>query len=943
MKLNLSLLLLFVGGIALGLTSCAEKAIQYEPLENGVVVNIDREGVRKVRLLAVSDKIIRVTASPEDRFSTDGSLMVLPPEKFTRFRIEQSNNSIVLKTSALQARVNTQTGEVAFLDSTGSTILKEKQGGGKQFQPSQVPGRFQIRQIFDSPADEAFYGLGGHQNGQMNYKGDDVDLVQHNIVAVVPFLYSSRNYGILWDNYSISKFGDPREYQPLASLQLYNKEGQSGGLTATYFVGDKIVKTAVEDRIDYEYLETPQVDNFPKDVANDGKITWEGSIASDVEGDHKFQIYSSGYIKVWIDGKQVLDKWRQNWNPWTNKFRVPLKPGEKKPIRIEWISQGGYLAVKHLDPFSAEEQNQLSLYSEVASQVDYYFIKGDNADQVISGYRKVTGKAPIVPKWALGFWQSRERYRTQEELLDVVKEYRKRRIPLDNIVLDWQYWKDPEWGSHEFDETRFPDPKGMIDQLHNELNTKLMISVWPKFNVGTDHYNEMNAKGFLFTRNAEKKRKDWVGPGYESTFYDPFNPEAGKLFWSQLDENLNRLGVDAWWLDATEPDMHSNLSLEERKLNMSPTALGSGAEYFNAYSLMNAKGVYEGQRKSTPDKRVFILTRSAYAGQQRYGAVTWSGDIVSRWSDFQDQVATGINFSLSGIPYWTMDIGGFAVERRYERPNEADLKEWRELNTRWFQFGAFCPVFRSHGQYPFREIFNIAPEEHDAYKSMVYYTNLRYRLMPYLYSVAAACYHNDYTMMRGLVMDFPGDARVRTIADQYMFGPSILVNPVYEYGVTSRKVYLPATTAWYDFYSGEYLKGGQTLDAPAPYERMPLYIRAGSILPIGPELQHTGERNADPIKLYVFTGADAAFTLYEDEGTNYNYERGQFVSVSLRYEEETKTLTIGPRKGTYKGILEERIFQIVWVKTDHPAGVGLETLTPQEIRYSGEEVTLKMK
>ena len=943
MNVNLNLLITALIGAAC-LASCGEKNSQYELVEGGVVVSIDQSEVRKVRLIAVTDKIIRVTASPENQFSTTQSLMAVSVDEKPDFRVDESHQSVVLKTSALQARVNTKSGEVVFLDSTGTAILREKQGGGKQFIASaEVPGRYQIRQIFESPADEAFYGLGGHQNGQMNYKGDDVDLVQHNIVAVVPFLYSTRNYGILWDNYSSSKFGDPREYEPLSGLQLYNKEGQTGGLTATYYVHDRVVKTGVEDKIDFEYLETPQVDQFPKDIANDGKVIWEGAVASEIEGEHKFLVYSSGYIKVWIDGQLILDKWRQNWNPWTNKFRVPLSKGERKTIRIEWIPQGGYLAVKHLDPVSAEEQNQLSLSSEVASQIDYYFIKGNNADQVISGYRAVTGKAPIVPKWAMGYWQSRERYRTQAELIDVVKQYRKRRIPLDNIVLDWQYWKDPEWGSHEFDESRFPDPKGMIDQLHNELHTNLMISVWPKFNVGTDHYNEMNEKGFLFTRNAAKKRKDWVGPGYESTFYDPFNQEAGKMFWAQLDENLNSLGVDAWWLDATEPDMHSNLSLVERKLNMSPNALGSGAEYFNAYSLMNAKGVYEGQRRSSPDKRVFILTRSAYAGQQRYGAVTWSGDIVSRWSDFKDQISSGVNFSLSGIPYWTMDIGGFAVERRYENPNAQDLKEWRELNTRWFQFGAFCPVFRSHGQYPTREIFNIAPAEHPAYKSMVYYTNLRYRLMPYLYSLAASCYHDDYTMMRGLVMDFPDDPRVRDIADQYMLGPSILVNPVYEYGATSRKVYLPSSSAWFDFYTGEYLKGGQTLEANAPYERMPLYIKAGSILPIGPELQYANEKKADPIRLYVFTGADAAFTLYEDEGVNYNYERGLYSAITMKYEEETKTLTISPRKGSYKDMLEERTFQIVWVNTDHPAGAGLDGLASQEIRYSGKEITLNLK
>jgi alpha-D-xyloside xylohydrolase len=575
--------------------------------------------------------------------------------------------------------------------------------------------------------------------------------------------------------------------------------------------------------------------------------------------------------------------------------------------------------------------------------INYYFVKGDNADDVIHGYRELTGKAPIVPKWAMGFWQSRERYHTQKEIIETVKEFRKRGVPIDNIVLDWRYWEDPKWGSHEFDLKRFPDADGMIKELHDKLHTQLMISVWPKFNKGTEHYNEMEQKGFLFTRNVEKKRKDWVGEGYESTFYDPFNPEAGKLFWKQIDEKLNAKGIDAWWLDATEPDMHSNLSLDERKNNMTPTAMGSGAKYFNAYSLLNSKSVYEGQRKSSPDKRVFILTRSAYAGQQRYAAATWSGDIVSRWSDMKDQIATGINFSLSGIPYWTMDIGGFAVEKRYEKPMRGEtLNEWRELNTRWYQFGAFCPLFRSHGQYPLREIYNIAPENHEAYKSMLYYDKLRYVLLPYFYSLAGKSYHDDYTIMRGLVMDFNNDARVLDIDDQYMCGPSLLVSPVYTYESRSRKVYLPAATGWYDLYTGQYFEGGQTITAQAPLEKMPVFVKAGSIIPAGPEMQYSTEKPADDITLYVYTGQSGSFQLYEDENVNYNYEKGKFSIIPFYYDQNISTLTIGDRLGSFDGMLQKRNFRIVWVKTDKPVGLSLETSSQQVIGYAGKKIQVKM-
>jgi alpha-D-xyloside xylohydrolase len=918
-------------------------------LEDGIIVKLDtaRAGAAQVRLQVVTDNIIHVTASPCDTFSSAKSLMVVPGLKSTgKWKLIESPEQVSLVTNSLRANVTLATGEVTFTDTSGTVILQELKGGGKTFAESTVDSLkiWQIRQVFESADDEAFYGLGGHQNGQMNYKGQDVDLVQHNIVDVVPFVYSSKNYGLLWDNYSISRFGDPRDYQSLNSLQLFTRDGKPGGLSADYYVENKIVKSAIEDVIEFEYLETPQVDNFPKEVAQKGKVVWEGLFSSDVEGPHKFLVYASGYFKVWVDGKLLLDKWRQNWNPWTNKFTADIRKGEKHSLKIEWKPDwGGYLAVKHLDPLPKQEQNNLSLYSEVGDEINYYFIKGSNADEVISGYRSITGKAPIVPKWAMGYWQSRERYRSQQELIDIVKEYRKRNIPLDNIVLDWQYWEDPKWGSHEFDVKRFPDPKGMVNELHHTYHANIMISVWPKFNKGTQNYDDLNKNGFLFTRNIDKKRRDWVGPGYESTFYDPFNERAGAMFWDQIDTRLNSLGFDAWWLDATEPDMHSNLSLDERKMNMSPTAMGPGAKFFNAYSLVNSRSVYEGQRKSSPEKRAFILTRSAYAGQQRYGATTWSGDIVSRWSDFQDQIATGINFSLSGIPYWTMDIGGFAVERKYENATGEILNEWRELNARWFQFGAFCPIFRSHGQYPFREIFNIAPQGHPVYETMVWYDKLRYRLMPYLYSLAGNTYLKDYTMMRGLIMDFPGDVKVRNIADQYMFGPSLLINPVYEFKARSRKVYLPASTGWYDLYSGKYFDGGQTIEADAPLNKIPVFVKAGSILPAGPEIQYSTQKPADPLTLYVFGGGDAAFELYEDENVNYNYEQGQYTVIPISYSEASGSLTIGKRSGSFRGMLPARKIEIVWFYNDQPEGVSLSARPHQVIDYSGESITITKK
>jgi alpha-D-xyloside xylohydrolase len=358
---------------------------------------------------------------------------------------------------------------------------------------------------------------------------------------------------------------------------------------------------------------------------------------------------------------------------------------------------------------------------------------------------------------------------------------------------------------------------------------------------------------------------------------------------------------------------------------------------------MITKGVYEKQRETSPNQRVFILTRSAYAGQQRYAAATWSGDVAARWYDFKAQIPAGLNFSLSGIPYWTTDIGGFAVESRYERPNDADLDEWRELNTRWFQFGAFCPLFRSHGQFPYREMFNLAPENHPAYQTMLAYDKLRYRLMPYIYSLTGMVTHNDYTIMRALVMDFGYDKNVLNIGDQYMFGPALLVNPVTGYKARSRRVYLPAGSGWYDLKSGKYLKGGQTIQADAPYTDIPLFVKAGSILPCGPEIQYTDERAVDPIRLFVYTGSDASFTLYEDENVNYNYEQGQFVMIPLRYSEKDRVLLIGNRQGEFSGMLQTRTFEIVRIGAQKPSGLDFQSKPDVIVNYNGTQQVVKME
>lgn len=932
-------------------TPASATQAKFQSLADGVIVDVEG-AAKRVRLEVVGDRIIHVTAIPAGGFDLPASLMAVKTGGDTHFKVSSDAGHVRLKTAQLTAEVATATGAVQFLDKDGKLILAE-QPNGRTFTPVTVDDKpfYAVRQQFTSPDDEAFYGLGQHQQGTMNYKGKDVELAQHNMDIAVPLVVSSRNYGVLWDNNSITRFGDPRAYRMIdQQLKLFDADGKPGGLTANYYVDGKLKLSRVESQVNYEY--NKDLKNWPKALqgkdaqGNDGltglpgqTVEWKGSLASDVAGLHKFRLYVSGYFKLYVDDKLVLDDWRQNWNPWYRDFSVAMKPGEKHALRIEWTPQSGYIALDHLDPLPAAEQGELSLFSELGHAVDYYFIGGDNLDQVIAGYREVTGKSVMLPRWAYGFWQSREHYASSDELIDTVKQYRKLGLPLDNIVQDWFYWNEDAWGSQRFDTKRYPDPQKLVDTLHG-LHAHFMISVWPKFYPTTANYKELDAKGYMYRRNVELGQKDWVGPGYLNSFYDPYTDEARAIYWRQINDGLGKLGVDAWWMDATEPDIQSNVSIDERKLRMGPTAQGPGAAFFNSYPLMTTGAVYEGSRQSYPDQRVFILTRSAFAGQQRHGAASWSGDVVSRWSNLRDQISAGVNFSLSGIPNWTTDIGGFAVESRYEKPNAKDLKEWRELNLRWFQFGAFSPLFRSHGQLPLREIYNIAPVGSDIYDALAWYDKLRYRLMPYIYTLAADTYFKDGTIMRGLVMDFPGDAKVRDIDDEYLFGPAFLVAPVSVYEARSRDAYLPAGSAWYDFYTGQRYEGGATIKADAPLARMPLFVRAGAIVPVGPAIQYTGEKPDAPITLTVYTGADGSFSLYEDQGSTYDYEKGAFSRIPLHYDEASGTLEIGQREGSYPGMPAQRRFNIRWISGATPTAVDFDAPAAQSIEYTGAAMTV---
>mgnify|MGYP000757472064 FL=1 len=956
-NINLLAGVLVMGSLLAPASSWAKKA-GYERLKDGVVVTAPDA---KVRVRVINDKIMRVSATPEQEFKADSSLVVLP--KFQgnannpQFTVAEKKGVVEVATGQIKAVINEKNGQVKFYDHKGKELLVENQNG-RTFTPRVTDGTkaYTVQQTWQSlNPDEGIYGLGQHQANEFNYKDKNEELFQYNTKVSVPFVVSTDNYGLLWDSYSLCRWGNPNDYSQLGEVfKLFNKEGKEGTLTGTYI--DKEGKTMVrqEPKIYFENLirgDLNHVINLPQDFDYAGSnVTYEGYIEPSETGLYKFIMYYSGYQTIYIDGKKVVDtRWRTAWNPNSYKFQVNLQAGRKVPIKIEWEPNGSvaYCGLRVYAP--VKDGEQLSWWGQMQDMIDYYFIYGKDMDDIIAGYRTLTGKAPIMPNWAMGYWQSREKYNTRDEVLGTVSEFRKRNIPIDNVVIDWLHWKQDSWGSHEFDKERFPDPKGMVDSIH-DMNAHVMVSVWPKFYVTTDHYKEFDRNGWMYKGAVRDSIRDWVGPGYLGSFYDAYNPDARKLFWSQMNDHYMPLGIDAWWMDASEPNVRDCIDIEYRKDLMNPTYAGPADKYFNAYALMNAEAIYDGQRGVDPDKRVFLLTRSGFSGQQRYSTATWSGDIGTRWEDMEAQIAAGLNFAMSGVPYWTMDIGGFCVEDRYVKgaakyleagEENEDLKEWRELNTRWYQFGAFAPLFRAHGQWPFREVYNIAPEDHPAYNSIVKYTKLRYNLMPYIYSLAGKTYFDDYTIMRPMVMDFTADLNTRNLKDQYMFGPAFLVAPVYKYGARDREVYFPAGETWYDFYTGQAVKGGQTLKVDAPYETMPLFVRGGSIVPAGGDIQYAAQKSDEPVTIVVYGGRDGDFTIYEDEGTNYNYEKGAFSKIRLEYNDKTNELTIADREGSFPGMQSDRKFNIVKVDAAHPVADAIKA-KGKLVNYNGRKAVVRL-
>lgn len=599
-----------------------------------------------------------------------------------------------------------------------------------------------------------------------------------------------------------------------------------------------------------------------------------------------------------------------------------------------------------------------SFKSDVGDCIDYYFMYGANADGVIACMRDLTGQVPMFPLWTFGYWQSKERYKSQQELVDVVKQYRKIGVPLDGIIQDWQYWGNNYlWNAMEFLNADYPDPQKMVDDVH-KMNAHISISIWNSFGPQTKQYRELEKIGALmnFSTWPQSGSDKWPPIlDYPSgvRVYDPYNPLARDIYWKYL-KVMFALGLDAWWMDSSEPD---HLDFKPSDFD-NKTYLGSFRKVRNAFPLMTVGGVSTHQRLADSSKRVFILTRSAFAGQQRYGANTWTGDVTSSWKALRNQISAGLNFSLCAIPYWNADIGGFFLSR-FKRKLEDP--EYRELYVRWLEFGAFTPMMRSHGTDAPREIYQFGTKGNKYYDAIEKYINLRYRLLPYIYSNSWDVTANQSSIMRALVMDFPKDKNALDINDEYMFGKSILVSPVTNAmyvkpgvdesepvmvedfsAIKSKDTYLPAGADWFDYWTGEKFQGGKNVSKETPLDIIPLYVKAGAIIPTGPNVQYATEKKWDDLEIKIYPGANGEFVLYEDENDNYNYEKGAHSTITFNWDDAKRTLTIGERNGSFQGILMARKFNLAVAGLNKQAEEHSTKSTNKSVEYTGKKLLIKL-
>jgi alpha-D-xyloside xylohydrolase len=832
--------------------------------ESGVAINTSG---CVLTISPITASAIRVRCAKQGAVESP-SLVLLQQTVVPSFKLSQNKSSVVVATAQMRAVFDRHDEALHFTDGLGKTFLSEI-AGTRRLDPSSTQGEatFAAEQAFASPLGEHLFGTGEFQDGFLDIRDLPRRLTQVNSQIAIPFVLSSKGYGILWHNYGLTDLNPADERVALARTSTGNE-------TTANVTTAEGTKREVRREADFS-----------------------GSLEAPRNGRYAFMLdvgqKMARRYHVEIDGKVVLD-FSNFWLPPTTSWFGELTAGHHT-IHVTGAQDDQPILLWR------PADNRTVLRSPVADAVDYVVFAGPTPDQVIATYRQVTGPAPLMPLWAYGYIHCRERFHSSEEILDTAEEFRKRQLPLDLIVQDWQYWGKYGWNAMKWDERNYPDPAGMIERLH-AMNVKLMVSVWSKIDPETEVGKQFAAKGYYI-------------PGTQ--WIDFFNPSAAALYWKNFSERMLSLGIDAWWQDATEPE---NDDLAGRN-----TFAGPGDKVRLLFPLFVNKTVYEGQRKDAPTKRVFILSRCAFLGQQRYASATWSGDVGNSWETLRRQITAGLGYTASGLPYWTTDAGGFFRPG----PGQYTDPDYHERFLRWFQFSTFSPLQRVHGFQTDTEPWRYGDKVESEVRT---YLDLRQQLLPYIYSQAAAVTFQGSTLMRPLVMDFPNDDRALKERYEYMFGPAFLVAPVLEAKAVRWPVYAPATPGgWYNFWTGNPVPSG-TADIAAPLEQIPLLVRAGSIVPIGPVEQYAGEKPVADLEIRVYPGADGDFTLYEDEGTNYDYEKGLRSTIHLHWNDAKRELSIGQRDGQFPGMLRSRQFKVIAV----PSGVS------HQVDYKGEKIVCRL-
>lgn len=753
-------------------------------------------------------------------------------------------------------------GKVEVMDKEGRTIFSalshELENASVQGEPTR-----KAKLEINSPEDEFLYGLGQFQDGYLNVRGLTRRLTQVNTQISVPFILSSKGYGILWNNYGLTDF-NPADHK--VKMDRAEAKGEEITLDVTSTEGNR--------------RETRRTNDFKAsiDIAEDGQYAILLDVGQKMARRHDLS----------IDGKNVINLINA-WLPPTTSIIVDLKAGRHEFTAELERGDNPTICYRKVD-------DRTVFSSPVAECVDYTVFTGD-ADDIIASYRKVTGEVPLMPSWAFGYIHCRERFHSQEELLSTARRFREEQIPIDLIVQDWQYWGRYGWNAMRFDEEHYPDPAKMVSDLH-DMDMKLMISVWSKMDPNSEVGKIAQERGHFIPN---------------TTWIDFFDKDASSFYWSNFrDRLLKPYGIDAWWQDATEPE---NDDLEGRKILKNTVP---GEVYRNVYPVMVSKTIFEGLAKDDPERRPMIFTRSGFSGVQRYGAVLWSGDVGNDWKTLRYQISSGLGFVATGLPWWTYDAGGFF--RPYDQYSNED---YIERMIRWIQVGTFLPMMRVHGYMSNTEPWQYGPE---AQRIITEQIRLRYRLLPYIYSEASRVTTEGYTLMRPLIFDFPDDTDALKQDNEYMFGQSLLVCPVTEKGVSQWRVYLPENEGgWYDFRTGKKYGNGWS-EVPVTIEDIPVFAKAGSILPLGPVKQHAAEKSDEPLTINVYPGADACFNLFEDDGLSVD---GSSSTIPFTWDDSSRTLTIGKRQGSFEGMEETRTFNIAVAGTE------------KSIRYDGRKVTVR--